>query len=177
MKKTITLKEEKKEVLAGLRQVKDFYKELSLDSNTHWLYLDKADDIDIPLLPDDYIIIHGGERIIVDHINNNIGRNPSVRNPIRFTFNGKKIEEGFKKSKITGVNICLVDKELKSVQLFADLDGSVDTLIQSDFTLVIQDNDAYFTIPANNDEIIDLEECSKKDRKPPKGQTILQNQN
>ena len=70
------------------------------------------------------------------------------------------------------MNICLLDKELKSVQLFADLEDSVDALIQSDFTLVIQENDSYFTIPSNDDETIDLEECSRKDRKPPKGQKI-----
>ena len=79
MKRTIILKDEKKEVLAGLRKVNDFYKELSLDSNIKWLYLDKSDDIDIPLLPDDYIIIHGGEKIIVGDVNNKIGHNPSVR--------------------------------------------------------------------------------------------------
>ena len=59
---------------------------------------------------------------------------------------------------------------MESAILFADLEGSVDALIHSDFTLVIQECDSYFTIPSNNDDSIDLEECAKKDRKPPKGQ-------
>ena len=121
-------------------------------------------------MPDDYIIIHGGERIIVGNINNEIGQNPPIRNPIYFIFNGKKIKEGFKTAKLKGQDISKLDKELKSIILFADLEGSVDAFIQSDFTLVIQEKDSYLTIPLNNDNSIDLEECAKKDRKPPKGQ-------
>ena len=170
MKKTITLTDEKREVLAGLRKINDFYKELSLDSSSNWLYLDRSGDMDIPLLPDDYIIIHGGERVIVGDIDKKIGHNPPVRNSIHFTFNGKKIKEGFKTAKLKGQDICRLDKELESAILFADLEGSVDAFIQNDFTLVIQESDSYFTIPSNNDDSIDLEECAKKDRKPPKGQ-------
>ena len=170
MKKIITLNADKKEVLTGLRKADDFYKELSLDPNSNCLYLDKSGDIDISLLPDDYIIIHGGEKIIVSDINNEIGQNPFIRNPIYFTFNGKKIEEGFKTAKLKGQDISKLDKELKSVLLFADLEGLTDAFIQSDFTLVIQEKDSYLTIPSNDDNSIDLEECAKKDRKPPKGQ-------
>ena len=47
MKKVIILKDEEKEVLAGLRKVNDFYEELSLDFCSNWLYLDKSGDIDI----------------------------------------------------------------------------------------------------------------------------------
>ena len=169
MKKTITLKDEKRKVLVGLRKINDFYKELSLDSCSNWLYLDRS-GIDVPLLPDDYIIIHGGEKIIVGEVNNTIGQNPTVRNPIHFTFNGKRIEEDFETAKLKGQDICNLDKELKSIHLFVDLKGLADAFIQSDLTLVIQEKDSYFTIPSNDDNSIDLEECAKKDRKPPKGQ-------
>ncbi|MDE0119052.1 MAG: multiubiquitin domain-containing protein [Bdellovibrionales bacterium] len=172
MKKTIILKDEKKEVLAGLRKINDLYKELSLNPCSNWLYLDKPDDIDIPLLPDDYIIIRGGERIVIGKVNNKIGQNPTVRNPIHFIFNGKKIETNFKTAKLKGQDISNLDKELKSIILFADLEGSVDAFIQSDLTLVIQESDSYFTIPSNDNDGIDLEECAKKNRKPPKGQKL-----
>ena len=67
-------------------------------------------------------------------------------------------------------DICLLDKELENTLLFAHLDETTDVFIQNDFTLVIQDNDSYFTVPFDQDNIIDLEECTKKDRHPPKGQ-------
>ncbi len=161
-----------KEIIGGLRKVDGFYRELSLDPSIYRLYLDKTDDIDIPLLPDDYIIFHGEERIVADDINEETGLNLPLKKPICFKFNGTKIEEGFKQARVIGQDIQCLDKELTSTLLFADLEDLVDAPIQNDLSLVVQDRDAYITIPSNdvNDGTIDLEECAKKDRKPPKGQ-------
>lgn len=170
MKTTITLDNKTKEISIGLTKISGFYEELSLDSCSKWLYLDRLGDIDIPLLPDDHIIIHGGEKIVIGDIKKELGENPSIRNPICFKFNGNVIEEGIKKAKLNEKDICSLDTELNSVLLFVDLEDIADCLILKNSTLVIQEKDSYFTIPKGEDNSIDLEECAKKDRKPPKKQ-------
>ena len=161
-----------KDVQGGLRKVSDFYEELGIEPTTHWLYLDKSGDIDVPLLSDDHIIIHGGEKIVMGDINSQIGENPTVRNPIHVTFNGKKVEREFKKAKIDSNELCRLDEALESPRLFADLEGKVDAFIKSGLTLILQNSDSYFTIPSGeaDNDVIDLEDCSKNERKPPKGQ-------
>ena len=147
----------------------DLYERLSIDSSVQWLYLDKNDDIDIPLLPDDHIVIHGGERIFSDDINPQIGENPHVRNLVCPEFNGKKLEPGLDQCRISSDDLCNKDAELASAKLFADLQGQVDAFIPSGIALVIQESDSYITIPDSGDEAVDLEACSKAGRKPPKG--------
>ena len=66
----------KKEVKAGLVKASDLYERLKLAPDNKWLYLGRDKDIDIPLLPDDYIVIHGGEEIFEDNINQQIGKKP-----------------------------------------------------------------------------------------------------
>ena len=80
----------------------------------------------------------------------------------------KKLD--YNKAKITGRELREWDKELPVSKLFVDLKSQADAFIADDWKLVIQDADCYFTIPASEDDAIDLEECSKSQRKPPKGQ-------
>ena len=166
-KVTIMLAGEQTEIEKGLTQVGKLYENLGIKSDEKCLYLNKSGDIDIPLLPDDHIIIHGGEDIFVDNINEDIGDNPSVRNPVRFEFNGKKIEQGLEKVKLIGNDISCRDEELESPKLFADVAGKTDDLILDDMTLVVQETDVYFTVPSGDGDAIDLEECAKKGRIPP----------
>jgi len=159
----------KVKVSAGLIKASDLYEKLGVSPDSKWLYLGRHKDIDIPLLPDDYIVIHGGEKIFEDDINHQIGENPSVRSPLQPMFNGKKLEEGCDKAKILGQELRQRDKELPSSKLFVDLSSQVDAFVADDWMLVIQDNDSYFTIPAGEDDAVDLEECAHNDRRPPKG--------
>lgn len=169
-KTTITLNGKQREATAGLTKVDAFYKEFEVNAATERLYLDKRNDIDIPLLPNDHIIIHGKESIVVGDIDDQIEDNPSVRSPIYLNFNGQKIEEGLKKAKLKSNELCSRDKELESPRLFADLEGKVDVLIKDGLTLVVQETDSFFTIPASKDDSINLAECSRSGRKVPKGQ-------
>ena len=86
----ITLDKSKIDVEAGFTKISDFYEQLKILPSQKRLYLDKSGDIDIPLFPDDHVVIHGGEKIVVDDIDDQIGSNPSVRNPIHIIFNGEK---------------------------------------------------------------------------------------
>ena len=166
----IILNENKINIKSGFIKVFDIYKKNKINFKSNRLYLCKTDEVNIPLLPDDYIIIHGDERIIIDDVNNQIEENPSAKQPVCIKFNGQKIKEGFKKAKVKSEKIRSLDKELEKAHLFADLKNTVDGFIEDKLTLVIQDGDSYFTTPFFEDGVIDLEKCSKMDRKPPKGQ-------
>ena len=166
----IILCDKEVEVTSGFSQVSLFYEKSGVDSKNQWLYLNKDTDIDVPLLPNDYIIIHGGEKILVGDINTDIGENPNVRNSVCLSFNGKRLETGIKQAKLTGLNLRKLDTELDASKLFADLSGKVDVFIQDDWVLVVQDKDCYITIPVGDGDAIDLEECAQNNRKPPKGQ-------
>jgi len=166
---TITLNNAETRAEPGLVKATDFYEKLAIESNTKWLYLKQDDDIDIPLLPEDYLVIHGGENIVVGDIDLNIGENPPVRQAIRPEFNGKKLEQGLGNAKISGRALQDLDAEIQPNKLFVDLTGRMDAFVGSNFTLVVQNTDSYFTIPGD-DDVIDLEKCSRANRKPPKGQ-------
>ncbi len=170
MKKTITLQDKESQILSGFRKAGDIYKELSLDPATCRLYLQKIKDIKIPLFPDDYIIIHGGEQMATGDCNNNEEHNPTLKTTFPFTLNGNKTTEHFKTAKVTGKEICLLDKELDNPLLFVTVNEITDTFVQNDWTLVIQDKDVYWTIPFDEEKVVDLEKCAKSDRRPPKGQ-------
>lgn len=157
-------------VPAGLTKVTDFYEKLGIAPGEKWLYLKRDDDIDIPLLPEDHLVIHGGEDIVADAIKPNIGENPSLRRPICPEFNGQKLETGFTKARVTSDELMQMDGEFQPNKLFADLKERADAFIAGGLTVVVQEADAYFTIPAGDDDAVDLEACARADRKPPKGQ-------
>ena len=169
---TITLNGEQTKIEKGLTKIEKLYEKSGVESDKKCLYLDKSGDIDIPLSPDDHIIIQGKETIFADDISGDISDNPSVRNSIQFKFNGETIKQGLKKAKVKSNEISGRDKELESSRLFVDLTGKTDDFIPDDITLVVQDTDSYFTVPLSDDKSIDLEECSKKGRRPPKGQKL-----
>ncbi|MDA8000748.1 MAG: multiubiquitin domain-containing protein [Alphaproteobacteria bacterium] len=169
-KVSITLENKQTEIESGLVPLIRLYEESGMDAAKKMLYLDKDKDIDIPLLPDDYIIIHGGEKILAGDACADMGGNPSVRNPVCVRLNGKRLEEGFKKAKITGKELRELDKELDASKLFANLSGRVDAFIKDEWVLIVQEKDRYLTIPADDGGSIDLEKCAHANRAPPKGQ-------
>ena len=169
-KLTIKLDSAETSVNSGLTKATDFYEKLGIDPSANWLYLNREDDIDIPLLPEDHLIIYGGEQIVVGKIDPNIGENPAIRKPLCPEFNGKKLENGLSTAKITSEKLMEMDTEIQPNKLFADLKDQADVFIKAGLTIVVQDTDAYLTIPASDDDAVDLEACARANRKPPKGQ-------
>ena len=158
------------EIQAGLIKASYLYEKTNTDSTNQWLYLGNDKDIDIPLLSNEYIIIHGGEKIFAGDTNTEIGENPAVRNPVCPKLNGKLLEVGIETAKLSGLELRKLDTDLDASKLFADLSGQVDAFIQDEWVLIVQENDCYLTIPIDDDDTIDLEECARTERKPPKGQ-------
>ena len=78
------------------------------------------------------------------------------------------------KAKITGLELKQLDKELPQGRLFADIENGPDAELADDKTILVQEGNSFFVIPAAEDATegspIDIEECGKHGRPPPKGQ-------
>ncbi|MCZ0933409.1 MAG: multiubiquitin domain-containing protein [Oligoflexia bacterium] len=161
------------EVKPGLTQTKDIYN-ITKKEEKQILYLKQDNEIDIPLDQDDYILLRGGEKFSLSDKRPKIDNNPCLRIPLQPILNGNAIgaDKALVTPKVKSCSLKFLDSEAKdSDLLYADTDGCPDALVPDDITLVIQKNDRFIVIPCR-DNAIDLEECAKKDRKPPKGQKL-----
>ena len=154
-------------VSPGLASVADLYKKL-VDPGEKRIFLKREDGIDIPLLSEECMLIHGGEKFVTGK--SPIENDPPLRNEIRPEFNGSR-KLAISNAKTTGKSLKERDDRFPQGRLFADIKDGVDVEIRDDMTMVVQDEDSYFVIPAaaSDNDIIDVEECSKNERKPPKG--------
>lgn len=150
----------------GLIKIDDLYKQVGIGADTECLYLETKDGINIPLLPDEHIVLRGNETIIAGETNPDIKDNPPLRNPVEIEFNGKK--QPFDKAKMKSDDLCQLERML----LFADLHQAVDTRIMKGTKLVLQDGDCFFTVPIGDEgeDVIDVEACGKHGHRPPRGQ-------
>ena len=160
----IKINEIEKSIL-GLVQGKDLYA-LAKISDKDRLFLDIKDGTDIPIAKDDYIILGGGESFTSSQ--SSIEDNPPLRQKISIQLNGEKIE--LSTAKVTGRDIRKKDITMESSSLYADISNQPDQRIEDHFKLVVENNDCFITIPLFEVDVIDVEECAKHDRKPPKGQ-------
>lgn len=149
----------------GLVKGDDLYKLTDISTDDK-LFLDIKGEVDIPVKRDDFIIITGDENFTVGQAD--IADNPALGNKISIQLNGEKIE--LDHPKIKGSDICKIDIALESPKLYADISNSPDQHIKNEWVLIVRDGDCFITIPTTSDGVIDVEECAKNDRKPPKQQ-------
>ena len=168
MEVNIRIDGQEKRSHSGLVSVADLYE--IADCGERRLFLNREDGIDIPLMPGEYLLIHGEENFVTGE--SPIENNPPLRNEIRPEFNGSH-DLALSSAKITGKALKEQDDKFPQGRLFADIAGGVDVAISDDMTIVVQDADSYFVIPpatdAGDDSSIDIEECGKHERRPPKG--------
>ena len=169
----ISIQEKDYKVKPGLIQIKDLHYLAKMEEN-QILFLKQKDEVDIPLNQDNYILLKGGEKFSLSDESTKIDNNPCLRIPLQPVLNDNTIgaDKALVTPKITGCSLKALDSEAKdSDLLYADTDGCPDALVPDDITLVVQKNDRFIVIPCR-DNAIDLEECAKKDRKPPEGQKL-----
>ena len=164
MKPTIQINGQETPIHAGLVSIDALYE--IADCGEGRIFLSREDGIDIPLLAGEYLLIRGGERLVVGK--SSIEENPPLRNEVRPEFNGSR-NLALPQAKTTGKALKERDDKFPQGRLFADIEGGVDVEIADDMTIVVQDADSFFVIPPTSDDAIDLEECGKNDRRPPKG--------
>lgn len=164
---TIHIDGRKERVRSGLIAVEELYR--IADSGEKRIFLNREDDIDIPLLPSEHLVVHGEEQFVLGE--SSIEDNPSLRNAIRPEFNGTR-DLTFPTAKITGKTLKERDEKFPQGRLFVDISDGADIEIADDIVLVVQDADSYFVIPPPTDgekKAIDVEECGKYERRPPRG--------
>lgn len=133
------------------------------------LFLNREDGIDIPLSPEDFILIKGDEVFVIG--DSEIEDDPPLRNELRPEFNGAH-DVPLRRAKLQAQDLKAHDAQFPGGRLFADVPEGVDVEIPDDTRLIVQDNDSYFVIPPGDaGEPIDVEECSKHERRPPRGAT------
>ena len=167
MQCAIQIDGQSKNIDTGLVSVDTIYAVAECDEGR--VFLNRDDGIDIPLLLGEHLLIHGGERFVTGE--RSIEDNPPLRNEIRPEFNGAR-SVALPKAKTTGKALKELDDKFPQGRLFADITDGVDLDIPDKMVLVVQDADSYFVIPPATDDAndaIDIEECSKHGRRPPKG--------
>ena len=135
--------------------------------NEQRLFLERADELATPLDPSDHILLRGGERLVEGRAASEDGARLSQ--PIRPTFNGRALELDC--AKASGRTLKDNDSEFPRGRLFIESVDDVDVEIADDVTVVVREEDVYFVVPpsADGDDSIDLEECGKHNRRPPRG--------
>lgn len=163
MKTRIQIDGQEKLIGGGLLAVSALY-ELA-DCGGKRLFLVREDDIDIPLMPEEHLIIRGGEQFA--GAESEIEDNPPLRREAKPEFNGRR-EISFPKAKVRGKALKERDEKFPNGRLFADIEGGVDVEITDEMTVILQDSDSYFVIPPADDDAVDIEECGRHKRRPPR---------
>ncbi len=163
MKVKVQFQNEEKLIDQGLLAVEELYKMAECGENR--IFLCREDDIDIPLKAGEFLVIHGDEQFVLG--SSDIENNPPLRKPLNPEFNGQRTIS-FPRAKISGKSLKEQDEKLSDGRLFVDITGGVDEEIEDEMQIVVQDADSYFVIPAAEDDVVDVEECGKHDRPPPK---------
>lgn len=150
----------------GLRRVDEIHAAAGGDDAP--LFLERDSEEPTPLAPSDHVLLRGGERLtkgpaVID--------TPRTSKPILPTLNGQVVEFG--NAKATGREIKTHDHEFPNGRLFVEAVDDVDVEVRDDMTVVVRETDAYFVIPpsADDGDVVDLEECAKHGRRPPRGHT------
>ena len=149
----------------GLRRVEELRALAGVDD--HPLFLDRPNHTATPLSSSDYILLRGGERLVKGGVA--ADDNPRLPNPIRPTLNGQAIE--VQRAKATGLALKGNDTEFPDGRLFVESVDDVDVEIPDDVTVVVRETDVYFIVPPSPEggDEIDLEECGRHGRRPPRG--------
>lgn len=135
------------------------------------LFLNRSDDIDVPLDSESFLVIRGNEKFVTGQ--SPIEDNPPLRSAIQLRFNGN-VGPDLSRAKITGRELKTFDNEHPQGRLFADIGIGPDVEISDGMKILIQQGNAFFVIPASDGsgvgDPIDVEDCGQHGRPPPKGQ-------
>jgi len=167
---TVTLDGKQREVASGIVRALDLYSRLEVDHNESVVSLHQDDEVDIPLLADDHVIIRGGEALSAIARAELPEANPVLKNNVRITMNGISVVLSGLNSKITADELAAYDLDAVSPRCLYWVSGENDDIfLHRDLSIVVREGDSYVVLPSEDGAIIDLEKCSKADRKPPSG--------
>ena len=116
------------------------------------LLLEVDGDVDIPIAPDDFIVIEGGEAFSIGDGDPHIADNPVVRKPVEFVLNDESVHEHSRlpHAKATGKEIKALGGKVDA-QLWMDLNGLADEQIDDAARLILRPHFRFFTTEKDSD--------------------------
>ena len=154
------------ELNSGLICVAELYRSFNVLEDTERLYLVRIDAPDIPLSPEEFMGIRGGEKFELREIDESFNERKST---VGVRFNDNPLPLELNHSKIRGRDLRRYELDFKNSCLYLAGDEEVDYLIEDEWTLVVQTADRFFSFPGTIDEPIEIKECSIYGRIPPRG--------
>lgn len=151
------------ETLPGKYHGKELYSLAGISCDNYMLLLDIAEEIDVPINPEDIIILTGEEKFVVSKHCTELSSNPKLVNPIPFKINGIDYDgqNSFPNAKITTEELlAIMGQNSTALRFILDLDGIADQVIPAEHEIVVGTNWRLLTTPiTGEDECIDIEDC------------------
>lgn len=148
----IIIDRENRSIQPGAARGKDIIDLAKIGDNEQVL-LEVPGDVDIPLAPDDVIFIRGGEAFSIGDGTPVVDDNPLVRRQVEFALNGNPVPESQRSryAKVTGAALKALAGE-NVADLWADLDGIADELIEDTDRIILQPQDRFFSVTREHDD-------------------------
>lgn len=162
----------------GAKRAQDIINLASVAANEQ-VMLEVSDDIDIPLAPTDVLFIRGGERFSIGDRQPAVEDNPVVRKPVPAILNDQSLPNigGGVRAKVTGAELKVLAGG-GNVDLWADLDGLADEMLDDSTRVILQASDRFFTVAREHEdrfyEVTVILDGEDRPRRFPAGMTVLQ---
>ncbi len=116
------------------------------------LLLEVDGDVDVPIAPDDFIVIEGGEAFSIGDGDPYIFDNPVVRKPVEFVLNDESVHEHNRlpHAKATGAEVKALGSK-GDTQLWLDLSGLADEQIDDAARLILRPHFRFFTVEKDSE--------------------------
>ena len=163
---TINFKGEEREIDGGIFHASKLY-EMFSTIPTEEIFLNIEEGVDIHIKREDYIFLSGGENLI-EKSSSRLPDNPILKNHLNVKINGNT--HAFNQAKVLCEDIAKHDKGIPNCEVYIELENSSDFHFDKNINLIIKGGISFITIPKSDDGIIDIEECVKIHRRPPKRQ-------
>lgn len=129
------------------------YNLADIDPARQHLLLELADDRDVPLRPDDYIVINGRERFSVADGPQPADDNPCLRKPLSPTINEQELpaDRELHQAKLTFEQLAALNPDFESGDgVFVELKDVPDAQVLPGMRVLVQNDDRFYTSPCGN---------------------------
>lgn len=141
------------DISRGLVAGAAIYNLADIDPARQHLLLELADDRDVPLRPDDYIVINGRERFSVADGPQPADDNPCLRKPLSPTINEQELpaDRELHQAKLTFEQLAALDPDFESGDgVFVELKDVPDAQVLPGMRVLVQNDDRFYTSPCGN---------------------------
>jgi hypothetical protein len=149
---SITIDEQSQSIKPGATRGQDLFNKTNIALHEQ-LLLEVQGDIDVPIAAHDLIFLRGGESFSIGDGTPQVSDNPRLRSPISFLLNNTSVSS--EHAKITGANLKSLAEGL-GFDLWADLDGIADEILEDQDNIVLQPVDKFFTVPSEEDRFYEV---------------------